>query len=81
MGKEAIDQMNGLLLLPNLDKAFDRGLISFENNGKIIISSQLDGDAARALGIHIEMRISRILSYHHSFLEFHRRNIFKGNAI
>ena len=29
---------NGLLLVPNLDSAFDRGYISFDNDGKIIIS-------------------------------------------
>lgn len=78
VGKEAIDQMNGLLLLPNLDKAFDKGLISFEDSGKIILSHQLDEDTARALGITAAMKISKLLNYHKPYLEYHRKNVFKG---
>lgn len=32
---EKLDKFNGLLLLSNIDKAFDSGLITFENNGKL----------------------------------------------
>lgn len=78
VGKEAIDQMNGLLLLPNLDKAFDKGLISFEDSGKIILSSQLDENTARALGIAAVMKISKLLNYHKPYLEYHRTSVFKG---
>ena len=39
---EHLDENNGLLLCPNHDKVFDRHLISFDENGKIVISSKLN---------------------------------------
>ena len=37
--KEATDMMNGLLLIPNLDSLFDKGFISFDNDGAILFST------------------------------------------
>ncbi|KZY10565.1 hypothetical protein A3724_02330, partial [Alcanivorax sp. HI0033] len=51
--KERLDPYNGLLLVPNLDKVFDRQLISFDRGGRILISSHLE-DPGR-LGIHKDM--------------------------
>ena len=39
--QERLNVYNGLLLLPNLDTCFDLGLISFDHEGKILISNQL----------------------------------------
>ncbi len=75
IGKEAIDQMNGLLLLPNLDKAFDRGLISFDESGKIIYSNQLGDDLATTLGIHRDMQLRNIMDYHQQYLRHHRDHV------
>ena len=36
--QERLDKFNGLLLLANLDKAFDLGFISFDDSGKVPIS-------------------------------------------
>ena len=38
------DVYNGLLLLPNLDKLFDKGYISFNTNGQVIYSKYLSMD-------------------------------------
>jgi hypothetical protein len=77
-GKEAIDPTNGLLLLPNLDRAFDRGLISFDDSGKIIFSDRLDDGLAATLGIHrdMEIRTDKIMSVHKPFLHHHREMVF-----
>jgi hypothetical protein len=40
---ERLDPFNGLLLSPNLDLLFDRGLISFEDDGTLLFSSSLRG--------------------------------------
>lgn len=47
---ERLDLYNGILLIPNLDSAFDSGLISFEDNGKIMISNRLSKAEAAMLG-------------------------------
>lgn len=72
--EERIDLYNGLLLIPNLDKLFDKGYISFDNNGKILISSLLND--YESLGINLEMKIE-IIDKHKVYLEYHRNNIFK----
>ena len=73
---EAIDQYNGLLLTPNLDKLFDQGLISFNDNGTIIISSRINNDDLSILGINNKMSLRYIETHHLKYLEYHRKNIF-----
>ncbi|WP_417705494.1 HNH endonuclease [Rheinheimera aquimaris] len=66
---ERLDPNNGLLLLANLDKAFDRGFISFEDNGQIIISTQLE--RPQVLGISQHMRLS-VREQNIKYLQYHR---------
>jgi predicted restriction endonuclease len=74
--EERLDPFNGLLLLPNLDKAFDLGYISFEPCGKIRISDQLEN--GKKLGIrhdqHLQVDISQ---QHEPYLDYHRNSVFK----
>ncbi len=74
---EAIDVYNGLLLIPNIDKLFDKGLISFSDKGKIIISSRLKDKNRIILGIKKDMKISKIDNEHLKYFDYHRKNIFK----
>ncbi len=73
--KERLDQFNGLLLIPNLDKLFDKGYISFDNNGKIIISNDLKN--YELLGVNPNMKIN-IKEEHKKYLEFHRSDVFEA---
>jgi len=74
---ERLSLYNGLLLSPNLDACFDSGFITFDDEGKIILSNQLNSDDAAALGIHDQMRLSKIEPEHKKYLEFHRNKIFR----
>lgn len=80
IGKEATDQMNGLLLLPNLDRTFDRGLITFDDMGRIMLSERLPEDIAITLGINKEMKLSKIMSYHLPYLQHHRQHVFRRES-
>lgn len=71
---ERLDPYNGLLLVPNLDKVFDIGLISFDEKGKILISSLLD--APELLGIDAEFKIS-LHQKNQRYLTYHRDNVFR----
>lgn len=72
---ERLDPYNGLLLIPNLDKVFDRGLITFEQHGPIKISPLLS--QAEKLGIVPTMRV--VLSTRHApYMEFHRTQVFQA---
>lgn len=74
--EERLDTYNGLLLIPNLDSAFDNGLISFNNEGFILISNKLDKKALKKLGINEEMMINKIDKRHKQYLEYHRKEVF-----
>lgn len=73
---ERLDQFNGLLLTPTLDLALDRRLISFDDQGKILISSEIRADEAEALGLSGKMRLRFVRSQHKPYLAFHR-NLFR----
>ena len=73
---ERLDVYNGLLLAPNLDSAFDKGYISFDNEGKIIISDLLNDNDKNKLGIHSKMKLRKIEKNHVKYLDYHRQNIF-----
>lgn len=73
---EARDLSNGLLLAPNLDKAFDIGYIGFEDTGEIILSPLFDSDIASDLGISAGMKLQKaLLVEQKNFMQYHRLNI------
>lgn len=73
--EERLDRFNGLLLLANLDKAFDLGFISFDDNGKVLISSCLE--TPNVIGLREDMSF-KIMNDHKRYLGFHREELFKG---
>lgn len=68
---------NGILLSPTLDACFDSGLISFDDAGKIMISSEFSKKDMKAVNIHTNMVLTHIESEHKKYLMYHRENIFK----
>lgn len=73
---EKFDVYNGLLLTPNLDKLFDRGLISFENDGELIVSPELNEDQKAKISLSRVIKVDLIQEEHSKYLEYHRNNIF-----
>lgn len=75
---ERLSPANGLLLSPNLDKAFDKGLITFDDSLRVVISSKLVLGAQLALNIMpgSQLRI-RTFSDMKPFIEWHRQEIFQ----
>jgi putative restriction endonuclease len=73
--QERLDKYNGLLLLPNLDLAFEKGLISFKDNGRIIISQHLNDEDLTFLGIDNEMTIE-VQTEHKKYLKYHREHSY-----
>jgi hypothetical protein len=49
--EDRLDPHNGLLLVANLDALFDRGLISFADDGTLLVGKGLPDDAVRELGL------------------------------
>lgn len=74
---ERLSLYNGLLLSPNLDACFDSGFISFDNFGRVLVSTELNEKDMIALGINKDMKLSRLEPEHHHYLAYHRENVFK----
>ena len=70
--KERLNRFNGLLLVPNLHAAFDLGLISFQNDGGILLSPCLSETNTQILGIHSSMRLYRVFPENEEYLSYHR---------
>ena len=74
---ERLDSYNGLLLGPAYDAAFDVGLISFDDDGRQLLSRALSADDAACLGLSVSSRIRTLHSNHLSYLAYHRAEVFK----
>ncbi|WP_080482105.1 HNH endonuclease [Pseudomonas syringae] len=74
---ERLDPYNGLLLTPNLDVSFDQGLISFEDDGRIMLSPELCDSDAEMLGLWPDLRLRKVAVEHWAYLEWHRGKWFK----
>jgi predicted restriction endonuclease len=69
---EKLSGFNGLLLAPHIDHLFDKGFISFEGNGNLILSSQLDSSVLDKWHIHKEINVGNFRKEQQQFLEYHR---------
>jgi len=79
MNEERLDGENGFLLSPTYDKLFDLGLISFKDNGNIIISKLLDSDTLAKVRLEKSQiyDIKATASLRRN-LEYHRDAVFVG---
>ena len=76
---ERLGAANGLLLTPNIDKLFDRGLISFDERFRILLSPRLRTGDALHFNVNQNLRLtSKAQPDMLPFLEFHRNKVFKA---
>ncbi|WP_157983307.1 HNH endonuclease [Idiomarina seosinensis] len=74
---EKLDAYNGLLLTPALDLLFDKGIVTFRQNKKIVLSSQLASWEYQKMGIDSAMKLRELPIRTSNYLEYHRDVIFK----
>jgi hypothetical protein len=70
---QRLDNFNGLPLTPNLDKLFDRGLISFSENGTILISDSIKPKTLQTLGVSSTMKLRKKDKRLMAYLALHRK--------
>jgi len=75
--KERLDGNNGLLLAPHIDHLFDRGFITFEDDGGMLVSPILGHDVLLAWKIDPEIRVGEFNDQQRIYLEHHRLNVFQ----
>ena len=74
--QERLDPYNGLLLLPNYDKLFDLGYISFNSKGKIMYSRLLDKFDRETIGLTNNLHLVKLEEQHLKYLKYHNDNCF-----
>ena len=78
-GNERVDGRNGLLLSPHADFLFDRGWITFEDNGALVRSSEIPTDVVTRIGLNLRQgrRCGDFFDEQKRYLEYHRNAVFE----
>ncbi|HHD2751293.1 TPA: HNH endonuclease [Clostridium perfringens] len=74
--EEKLNPFNGFLLCPNHDSLFDKHFITFDDNGRIIISKRLSEEDKQLLNISNEIIIS-VEEDNKKFLKEHRKVFYE----
>jgi hypothetical protein len=90
---ERLDGMNGLMLTPDADLLFDRGFITFEDDGEVRVSTRFDLDDLRRLGLAepawkqfgfseapMTWNAKAFQPAQRDYLAYHRANVYVGEA-
>ena len=76
--EERLDGENGLLLTPDVDLLFDRGFISFQNNGDVLLSPVVHDLSLSRMGLPRELlqNVGAFTEGQRRYLDFHRDSVF-----
>lgn len=73
---DRLNVYNGFLLSANIDAVFDKGLISFNDEGAMLLSPSIASHRFALAGINPEMRLRWIDDRHLPFLRWRREKLF-----
>lgn len=76
--EERLSGENGLLLTPSIDHLFDRGFISFEGNGRLLISEVAHKESLRRMGVPVDeiKNVGDFSEGQKQYLDYHREYLF-----
>jgi hypothetical protein len=76
--EERLDPENGLLLTPSIDHLFDRGFISFSDEGRVLLSPVAHRESLARMGVAVDraVEVGDFTSRQRGFLEYHRDAVF-----
>jgi hypothetical protein len=76
---ERINGFNGIMLSPHVDALFDERLISFEDDGKMLVHPSLPQDVLDRWSIHRHTKVEKFRHEQSEFLR-HHRDLFGAKA-
>lgn len=76
--REKLDGNNGLLLAPHIDHLFDKGFISFEDDGSLLTSTVLPQSVQVAWGLAPESKSTPFSARQALYMGYHRQKVFLG---
>ncbi len=75
--REKIDGLNGLLLSPHIHHLFERGHISFADEGTLLISRHLNPYVRSAWGLERPVPARAFAPQQRAYLNYHRTRVFE----
>jgi predicted restriction endonuclease len=76
---DRLNVYNGFLLSANIDALFDKGLVSFSDEGAMLLSQKIAPHRFKAAGIGPDISLRWIDGKHLPFLRWHREHLFEKN--
>lgn len=75
---ERLDGENGLLLTPSIDHLFDRGFLSFRDDGRLLVSPVAHRVSLARMGVPVdrEVDVGVFTEGQRRYLEFHRDSVW-----
>ena len=77
---ERLDGHNGLMLAPHVDRLFDRGWISFKDNGDLLVADESLLPVMSAWSFNECVNVGSFSAKQRAYLEYHRSEVFRGFA-
>lgn len=76
---ERLDGHNGLMLTPSADHLFDKGFISFSEEGQILVATDyIEHADLKRMGLMLPGNVGPFSRRQKLYLVYHRENVFKG---
>jgi putative restriction endonuclease len=77
---EKLDPNNGLLLSPHAEHLFDRGYISFTDDGELLVSKFLNPVVLSDWGLQAPLKTKPFSAQQCVYLAYHRDHVFEGHG-
>lgn len=74
---ERLDGHNGLLLTPHIDRLFDKGYLTFEDDGRVRFSQNLPEQVRRAWVPFVALDTRQLRQNQRPYMEYHRDVVFQ----
>lgn len=74
--EERLSPYNSLLLIPTIDKLFDKGFVGFSERGKIMLSSRIESSDWKKVGLNKSTKLRDVPSEVKPFLGYHSEYVF-----
>ncbi|MFC3716514.1 HNH endonuclease [Luteimonas soli] len=74
---ERLDGNNGLLLTPNIDRLFDKGYITFEDDGRVRVGPWLPVDVLHAWDLNNLVSPKPLTQQQRRYMAYHRLVVFR----